>query len=654
MQSLANDIAKLTAAELVFGALVVAALFLFVVIVRSIARTSWVSHWAWRESRARPLSVPRRKVFGMPRRRPLEWIKRRVAGAVFRLAEQPLSVTAFEGAEKEDAAAVSSALSSAMTRIGSVRRSGVDSVTAPIAAETATEAVADAVKATPAGGELAAALLKLGSVLLARGVVQLNGHTLPPSVGGPGLALTLAKGKGRVIERLTLRAVDFEPPVGVGPVVDAGDETDRMLRVATAGAVWTHFKILEEVWGLTDEELEMSVRTRSWLSYALTRIGIEGNERHGPDFARALYAKAVEADPGNLVAQFNLASVELKDELLSQVRLAGEERLDNVHETLHGEHTTMKIERGGSPAVQREQELLSHDPLCYQVFYKRVAAKLNNDIVLEATREKSAVGGLPPYLPRGHWRFASSSSGADIAGIDGLSLGDDDMAKLTKHLWELESTLEALERTAYGWWPASIYRRWTTKRSKQRAELRGLLLELEGPMLVLWAMVKLRLGSPVRESGHPQALVEPKHPPRRATASWLAPGSRGWLIDRLEAGLLSLGEAVDFARSAEMSPSARTRLNLACWYADLGWLSESLRELALGMECGGELVGGWLLDTQLRRLTGSKDYADEVKKLKLRYPPPARARAQAQNGNGRAKVSKASAVAPLIADLPGG
>jgi hypothetical protein len=635
-------------------AIVIAVLaYLFVLVTRWIARWSWVSHWAWLASRPRPLGTPRRKVFGGPRRRPLQWIKRRAAAVVVRYAGQPLLVKAFEGAKGKDTAAVSAALSSAMTRIASVRRSGVDSVTAPIAAETTTETIADAVKAAPAGGELAAALLRLGSVLLARGALQLDGHVLPPSVGGPGLALTLAKGKGRVIERLTLRAAEFEPPGGVGGS-GLGDETDRLLRVVTAGAIWTHFKILEEVWKLTESELQDSLRTWSWRSYALTRIGIEGEERQGPDVTRALYAKAVEVDRGNLVAQFNLASLESSDRLLALVPGVGAKRLELVHDGLEREYKEAKVESGGGSEVQEEQLLLAHDPLCYQVSYKRIAFKVNKDVALEAEHEAAAKGELPGYLPLGRWRPGASRSGREPDAIGGLSVKPVDLEELTSHLRDLESTLELLERARYGWWPAAVFRRWTTERSKQRAELRRLLIELEGPMLVLWAMVALRVGPSAWLSGSAAALVEPKHSPSVAKTDGPAPGTREWLVQSLDSGLLTPGEAVGFARATEMSPSSRTRLNLACWYADVNRLEDSLRQLELGMESSSEVVDEWLSDAQLRRLRADEELADELSGLEARYTPsPTRANGNHPlSSNGRPPIGHLllRLMGPLVGD----
>jgi len=625
VSSVEKWLTELSAGKVMLYVIGVVAFCLLVRITRWGVRLPWVSHLVWVKSRPLPLGAPRRKLHRRPYRKPLEWVGRRFARVVTWYAGRPLLVKPFDGGRGKEAVAVSAGLSSAMTRIASVRCSGVDSVTAPVKAETTTEAVADGVKGAPAGGELAAALLRLSSVAFARGALQLNGHVLPPSVGGPGLALTLAKGDGGVIERVTIRAADFEPSSGIEETVDPGEVADRMLRLATAGAVWTHFKVLEEVWRLTDRELEKSLRTRSWRSYALVRIGIEGEEHHGPAFTRALYARAVEGDSRNLVAQFNLASLELKEAPASQVRVAGGRRLALVHRRLHMEHKDIRVEHGGSAEDRRMQELLNRDPLCYQVCYKRIAATLNDDIALEARNDLGPPDRPPPGLgdvyPYGRWRLGSSSNGAapKVVAVDGVKVSRDDLKDLTEHLQDLELTLKGLEERRFGWWPASHFRRWAMDRSKQRAELKRLLVELEGPMLVLWAMLALRLGDSTGSPLQRGLLLEPPFPqPEPFEKEGSVSRAREWLLKQLEplpathveVGWpvpLTPGGAVGFARSADVSPSSRTRLNLACWYADVNRKLDSMREVALGTECGGESAEEWLSDLQLRRLSGAKD-----------------------------------------------
>src|SRR6202046_2815350 len=175
-------------------------------LARTCVRSAKVMPWVWKRSLPAPLSDTGS--------RPSQQLLILLALGLAKFAERPLRVEPFEGGKDVDAAGVSSAWSAAMTRIGSLRRSGVDSVTAPVAASSALDAIAGGVKAAPAGGELAAALLRLGWWLLARGELQLSGRVLESESAGPGLALTIATASGRTIERLTVWAWEFEPMLG--------------------------------------------------------------------------------------------------------------------------------------------------------------------------------------------------------------------------------------------------------------------------------------------------------------------------------------------------------------------------------------------------------------------------------------------------------
>lgn len=503
-----------------------------------------------------------------------------------------------------DAPAVSSALCVAMTRIASLRRSGVDSVTAPAGAGAATEAIAAGVMAAPAGGELAAALLRLGWLALGRGELQLSGHVLAPSVGGPGLALSLATGSGRVVERLTIRAAEFEPSVRADESLVGQSEADRLLRLATVGAVWTHFKVLEGEWELNEEELRGSLQTSSWRSYALMRVGIEGEEHDDPDLTRALFAKAVDADPNNLLAQFNLASVELKDDQLIHAHDVGTKRLKLVHDSLNAEYESAEIEPGGGADVERKQLLLNRDPLNYQVGYKRVADKLNRQTILEANDSSGLAGrwvALDLFLRWSH-QSAIYNSSTHRPCPDGSTLTEKDLTEITERLHDLELTLVELDH-------ATPSARWAAATSKSWAELRRLLGDIEGPMLVLWAMVARRTGGSEGATGDEDGV-----------AGGLRPGERVELIERLAKGSLSPEGAVAFACGPPVLQSCRTHFNLACWYADIGQSSDALAALELSLECRDHLAGERLSENQLRQVRMA--HPEEWSKLESRYGHP--------------------------------
>ncbi|HEY5286069.1 MAG TPA: hypothetical protein VIJ50_03080 [Solirubrobacteraceae bacterium] len=575
---------------------------------RWLARRPRTIGWAWRNSRPHTLGCRRRELFGDPPRKPLEWLKRCAAKAVAWHAERPLQVQPFEGgAPKTDAAAVSSALSAAMMRIASSRRSGVDTVTAPIAAEGAVEAIAGGVKAAPAGGELAAALVHLGSWALARGTLQLSGHVLAPTAAGPGLALAISTGSGRVLERLTLRAAEFESG-NAGGTSSQGSEADRFARLTTAGAVWAHFKILEDEWHLPEKDISGSLRTADWRSYALMRVGAEGNDWRPPEATRALYARAVDADPDNLIAQFNLASAELEDVQLVKVRGAAIRRLELIHDELDGEGHCAKDSPAGNDDPVCQELLLDRDPLHYQVAYKQISATLNYDVALEAELEVLHPGvrfprlsASAPWLRPGVVQACAAASPEVYDSIRVLwNLTDADLKRLRDHLLDIERTLIVLAD--------GDSERFVNARSKPWEQLQALLREIEGPTLVLWAMVALRVGRPDGQRWADDEL-------------WLSlpgrPKKRRDLVELIETGQLTPVKAVAFARGPRVSTTSRTCFSLACWYTDIGRLQSALRELALSLECGGEIASRRVADIQLRSLHKRKEW----NALKSRYMP---------------------------------
>ncbi len=556
-------------------------------LARTGVRSARVMPWVWKRSLPDPL--------GSTGSRPGQKLLALLAIGLAKFAERPLRVEPFEGGKDVDAAGVSSALSAAMTRIGSLRRSGVDSVTAPVAASSALDAIAGGVKAAPAGGELAAGLLRLGWWLLARGELQLSGRVLESDAAGPGLALTIATASGRTVERLTVWAWEFEPVLGESPSKHA--ETDRLMCIATAGAVWTHFTILSDIWHLGEKDLRELLQTAVWRSYAFMQVGLEGKDHRSPDLTRALYARAVDADPHNVVAQFNLASLELDDAWFKDVRGAGLLRLQRVHDELDGETLlSCAPHQSSADRLKREQALLDRDPLHYQVAYKRGASKLNEEVVAEAKREA------------GHEGCAAT-----------CELLPADASDIAMHLCELEETLQVLHICDERRWPAASSKAWR--------ELRQMLSAIEGTMLVLWAMVAARAGRVDGSAWPAQELRDPGKPGRLDSAC----EQRDQVIERLWEQSLTPGAAVHFARSNHVWRTSRTRLNLACWYADLKLPSYALRELELGLECGGQAAGRRINDPQLRKVRAA--CAEEWAKLVRRYTP--KHTAASENGRRR-------------------
>ncbi|HXC23923.1 MAG TPA: hypothetical protein VNU28_05005 [Solirubrobacteraceae bacterium] len=608
------SISKLpTAEQLLVGLILVllAAVILLNVLVRPlrrIARRPAVVHWAWHRTRPDSLASRGRRLLPALACDGLALV-------LVRLATRQLCVRAFDAPKGINGDAVSAALSAAMTRIASSRDSGVDTVTAPIEAETTVEAVAAGVKAVPAGGELAAALVHLTASLLAPGELQLSGQLLPPDEGGPGLALTLATARGRVRERLTIRACQFEPTVGADG--QPAEEADRLTRLATAGAVWTHFQMLEGEWHLSPHDLRLSLRTSSWFSYALMRVGIENEERQGPTVARALYAKAVDVDTSNLIAQFNLASTELRDAELGQVSLAAEKRLEYVHDKLEAKSPGAGHAHKLMPRPS-DESLLLRDPLCYQVCYKRIAAQLNADVAVEEKYERGRLGRRLPEVPTcASW--LEDGTGAPccrrpVERIENVGLDRQFLENVARHVRDLELTLNLLHSPEKQWRMAG------TKPWRSRA---AVLSAIEGPMLALWAMIALRVGDSNGCFWTPHELWI-------AEDQWSFGGrkARQRVVELIESGEMTPAIAIARARGADVLRRSRTRFSLACWFADLGRLGEGLRELELSVEGGGEKARRRMCDPQLRHLDNGA-HEKEWKTLLSRYEPSQPIAAQA-------------------------
>jgi hypothetical protein len=265
------------------------------------------------------------------------------------------------------------------------------------------------------------------------------------------------------------------------------------------------------------------------------------------------------------------------------------------------------------------------------VAYKQIAARLNYDVVLEAELEASPLGLRFPRIPASAPWLKSAVAQAYIGAPESYdsvkvlwNLSSADLERLKNHLCDIERTLVVLGE--------GNSKRFVNARSKPWEQLRSLLRELEGPTLVLWAMVALRLGRP---DGIPWADDE----------LWVsrarAPKKRRELVELIDAGQLTPVKAVAFARGPRVSTTSRTCFSLACWYTDIGRLQSALRELALSLECGGEIARRRVSDTQLRSL----HKRGEWNALKSRYMSPTGGAV----ANGHAGVQR---VEEAVSDYP--
>jgi hypothetical protein len=423
---------------------------ILLLLVLGLGRVDWLVRWqrrcAWDANEA-----ARYELFHTPSiARRWTLIKARLWGPSMWLTATPLSMGRFTSRESEtEGKTVAGALLAAMARVGGARRSGANLVAAPVRARAALEEVSDAFKAFTPMGKVVGAVLGLISVTIrGRDDLRLSGHVLPSRERGPGLALTLARASGGLVDSVILWAATYEPQIGPrGESPETRDE--RLSRLAVAGAAWTHFQVLRYREVLTHKEYRETLGTDDWESYALLQVGVESSQAGDVETTRALYARAMDRDTQNLLAHFNLAAMECR-EPASQVRAW--DHLDWIHHQLY-------------KASWAEFQAPGLEPFHYQVSYKR------------------ALAALVAYkrIGDGDAKEATIARLADV-WID-----------LTRAVYELEHALEELRPK-----PAGEEKRRGRRSARNRAQvertiLMSLLERLEGHLLLVWVSMRFQL-----------------------------------------------------------------------------------------------------------------------------------------------------------------
>ncbi len=516
--------------------------------------------------------------------------------------------------EVGDASAVAAVLGAQLGGAG-VRRplAGVDLATTPYRSTSVLENIAEAVKGLPKGQALAA-LIKLGQQLLPRDDLYLRGYLLESPHRGAGLVLSIVSDRGQVTSSGTLWADILEPckltpggggagagaagagaagaggaagaagalgaGAGAGGAANAGGEdkpTRDVLRLALAGAAWVQYQLLEEMGQATSRY----VRTTNWRSAALFEVAVHDEHDRDNRGLRALYALALDRDPGNLPALFNLAVLELH----AGSRAQAYTRLRTVLAAL----------ANGEPHPE------GRDPLFYQAHY--------NLAVTLQTQQREAAPAAPPTT----------------------SL--EELARLCDVVGELERDIEQTRSLALppGDGRAKSAREVSTR--QDAAARLETLMRIEGPFLVLIAIR--------RQSSLENTTFEGMDNPDgtgHSTAS--SSFSRAQVIATLEAW--AAGAASDlsaqrlaFGHIAGEAPEAsyRTHYNRAC-YATLvacklnavaGPADEQNRALDWAiteLECAlepGDLVAWARRDLALKYLREQRGNAFE--EVLTRYTP---------------------------------
>ena len=262
-----------------------------------------------------------------------------------------------------------------------VRRplSTVDLATAPYRSSSVLDTIADTVKDLPEGQTLGM-LLKLVQQLLPREDLYLRGYLLKSSERGAGLVLSLASDTGDVRSSGILWADILEPHDGKGR-----NKRQDILRLAIAGAAWVQFQLLEEM-GHTDTAY---VRTGNWRSTSLFEVAVHDEGNRSSAELRALYALALDRDPGNLPTLFNLAMLELHDGCFAQACT----RLERIPTELPDGMPPPDAMLPASKALEWR------DPLYYQAHYSLAVARQCQR--LEEAGSDNGPPPLPPPIPQG-------------------------------------------------------------------------------------------------------------------------------------------------------------------------------------------------------------------------------------------------------------
>jgi hypothetical protein len=410
-----------------FAVLVLTALAVVVVIALAIVRLPPLRALVHRLARGRDVPVS------------LSW-----------LAGTSLHMDTFEASpDAGDQKAVAAVLAAQLGGAG-VRRplGGVDLATTPYRSASVLDNISEAVKELPEGRALAA-LIKLGQQLLPRDDVYLRGYLLNSPERGAGLVLNLVSDTGQVQSSGTLWADLLEP--GSETPAQAADRQASpqpavppdVLRLALAGAAWVQFQLLEEL-GLDDLN---HVRTTNWRSAALFEVAVHDEGHRSEQELRALYALALDRDPGNLPALFNLAVLELRTGLYRQ---AGA-RLERV---LVGLAAVEALRRTAQP--DKHNPLAdARDPLYYQAHYNLAVALNAQRLHQELTAHTASV-------------------------LDPMELQD-----LCRVARELEADIERTERLADG--PRHTLKKQKIRNQRDARERLDILERIEGPFLVLVA-----------------------------------------------------------------------------------------------------------------------------------------------------------------------
>ena len=572
-------------------------------LTHSVALVRRQRNWVWRSVKA--ASEVSEGLAGRPTR-----ARRRlrigIASVVSRWIATPLQIEALTS-EGQGAfgSVISEVLGSAITRVATL---GPPSsvVATPFVARPLLHEVADAVSTVPEG-RLVASVLQLLGRLVRRDELRLRGAALLSANRGPGLSLTLTRTNGDLIDGLTIWADEYEPhhaPSSTGNT----DLTDRLMQVSTAAAVWTHFTILRFRLSLRDEDYRAQLGTHDWQSYAYLRTGARERSVPKPEpHARALFALAVDADPRNLPAQFNLAFTEAleRDEAQAATRLA------SIYDQL--EKISLADRTAGSLLSNRQT--LDYDPFHFQVVSLWASVAINSYWRETRNQRKPSDGARAAALESLLivWRKLTAELSilqAALAILDPDELISDSSPPCAALEGRQLKKMDRLRQRRDKRWRRGVL----SRSDSEQLVLKRMLSRFEPPMLLRWAMMGIEIG---RDAPGYGALVAEQRLSRptelnRVTLTW---GLHAWT--RGISGTLTPHAVVEHFLHRRARLDGNARYELACYYAQTGDVGRSLEELNHSFGLGEHRALWSDDDPQLARVRDT----DEYESLRARYSP---------------------------------
>lgn len=456
-------------------------------------------------------------------------LRRRLYGQpiVGRLASRPLVVGEIKGADVDLTWQLRDALGTASAPLGQ----GVDLATGSDNADQVLDEVSSALDKLPQGQLLVEAWRFLRLVLLSS-PLTVDGKVLAKGQRGVGVSLTIARGR-HIIRTTTLWQLTYE----LGSLPTDDEKTPPPLdRLAIAGAAWAQYEWLG--W-LRGQELRKSLGTDDWQSFAFLKVGCHTMVHDASrDLAQALFAQAVDRDPENREALFNLAVIDRRRDEPGQAI----ERLSRLAEALAPEQTTATVAR--TQARDRDslgREAFDRELLWYQATYNLAAAHVQRY--------------LERYKPR-DWPY-----------------NDRDFIQAMRYARLVVRDIEFALRWHGLWGPVM-----SAAQKRRQPEL----VAVEGPAIALLAGL-LAMGRSGQEiTGRPAA--------KACSRSAIITGAEtaGYSPDLLVEG---------FLMKDPRRASYRARYNLACYYSRLAAMkgaggdqerlfTRALEELALAVETG--------------------------------------------------------------------